>query len=146
MKVELLEIRKHFGPVRACDGISVTFAGGTIHGLLGENGAGKTTLMKVLSGFISADSGQIRLDGRPVRLRTPADAIAAGVGMLHQDPLDFPPLTVLENFLLGKRRRPLSRRDPEARRQLEALAGQFGFTLDPDVAGIDPDRWRTPAA
>lgn len=132
MKVELLEIRKHFGPVRACDGISVTFQSGEIHGLLGENGAGKTTLMKALSGFISADSGQIRLDGQPVRLRTPADAIAAGVGMLHQDPLDFPPLTILEDFLLGKRG-GLFPNTQAARRQLKALAGQFGFTLDPDA-------------
>jgi ABC-type uncharacterized transport system ATPase subunit len=133
MKVELLDIHKHFGPVRANDGISLTIESGTIHGLLGENGAGKTTLMKVLSGFINPDSGQILLDGQSAPLRTPAQAIAAGVGMLHQDPLDFPPLTVLDDFLLGRQGGLFPNR-PQARRELADLAGQFGFSLDPDAS------------
>lgn len=132
MKVELQDIHKHFGPVRANDGCSVTIQSGTIHGLLGENGAGKTTLMKVLSGFISADSGVILLDGKSPPLRTPAEAIAAGVGMLHQDPLDFPPLSILDDFLLGQRDGLFPDR-AKARRALAEMGGQFGFKLDPSA-------------
>jgi ABC-type uncharacterized transport system ATPase subunit len=133
VRVELRNIHKHYGPVRANDGCSVTIQSGTIHGLLGENGAGKTTLMKVLSGFISADSGVILLDGKSPPLRTPAEAIAAGVGMLHQDPLDFPSLSVLDDFLLGQ----LGGLFPDrarARRVLAEMGGQFGFMLDPAAA------------
>ena len=102
MRLELKGIHKYFGPVHANDDVSLTVESGTIHGLVGENGAGKSTLMKVLSGFIHKDSGEILLDGRGVEFRTPAEAIRGGVGMLHQDPLDFPPLSVLDNFLLGR--------------------------------------------
>jgi len=129
VRVELRGIQKCFGQVRANDGISLVFEAGTIHGLLGENGAGKTTLMKVLSGFIASDGGEILLDGRPVSLRNPAEAIAAGVGMLHQDPLDFPPLSVLDNFLLGRPGRLIPDVGP-ARRQLAEFGGQLGFHLD----------------
>src|SRR5512146_138259 len=101
MKVELNDICKHFGPVKANDDVSLCVEPGTIHGLLGENGAGKSTLMKVLTGFITADSGEILLDGKPVHIASPADAVQRGVGMLYQDPLDFAALTVLDNFVLG---------------------------------------------
>src|SRR5579883_1572363 len=132
MRVELREISKSFGPVRANDGISLVVEGGTIHGILGENGAGKSTLMKILSGFLAPDRGQILVDGVPVRVASPADAVRLGIGMLHQDPLDFPTLTLLDNFLLGAPGRvaPDRRR---ARDQLMALAAEFGFTLNPDV-------------
>jgi general nucleoside transport system ATP-binding protein len=80
MKVELLNISKSFGPVQANQDVSLVVQAGTIHGLLGENGAGKSTLVKVLSGFISRDRGQTLLDGKPVEIRTPDDAIRAGVG------------------------------------------------------------------
>lgn len=133
MRVELRDIHKSFGPVRANDGISLVAEAGTIRGLLGENGAGKSTLMKVLSGFTTPESGQILLDRTPVQIVTPALAIRLGIGMLHQDPLDFPRLSVLENFLLGSpggwvpdRRR--------AREALGALAAKFGFALDPDAS------------
>ncbi|MCB0012907.1 MAG: ATP-binding cassette domain-containing protein, partial [Anaerolineales bacterium] len=102
MKVDLTSIHKHFGPVRANDGITLTIEGGTIFGLLGENGAGKSTLMKVLSGFITADSGEIRLNEELAHFSTPSQAIAHGVGMLHQDPLDFPPMSLLDNFIAGR--------------------------------------------
>ena len=101
MSLELRDIHKHFGPVRATDGISLTIEGGTLHGLLGENGAGKSTLMKILSGFYAPDSGEILLDGEPIRPSSPRDAIAHGIGMLHQDPLVFLPFTVLDNLLLA---------------------------------------------
>jgi general nucleoside transport system ATP-binding protein len=132
MNVELHDIRKSFGSLRANDGISLTFGSGRIYGLLGENGAGKTTLMKMLSGFLSADSGQILLDGRPVRAATPAQAIRFGVGMLHQDPLDFLPLKVIDNFLMG-RGHGLMHAQGVARCELGDLASRFGFTFDPDA-------------
>ncbi len=102
MNVELIDIYKTFGSVHANVGISMKIPSGTIQGILGENGAGKSTLMKILSGFIRPDSGQILLDGQPVSIHSPADAIRQGVGMLHQDPLDFPPLRLIENFTLGQ--------------------------------------------
>ncbi len=132
MALELREIHKHFGEVRANDGISLTVEAGTLHGLLGENGAGKSTLMKVLSGFHSADSGEVVLDGEQVRLASPDDAIRAGIGMLHQDPLVFLPFSVLDNFVLGS---PggwrVDRRQAAA--ELAELAGRFGFELRPDA-------------
>ncbi len=132
MKVELKNIRKYYGAVKANDDITFCAEAGTIHGLLGENGAGKSTLMKVLTGFISADSGQILLDGKPVKMSSPAEAVALGVGMLHQDPLDFPALRVLDNFLLGSSATFVPDR-AAARRDLLALATQFDFRLDPDA-------------
>lgn len=132
MHIALENIHKAFGPVRANDGISLTLEPGGIHGLLGENGAGKTTLMKILSGYQAKDAGEIRVDGRPVNFASPAEAIAAGIGMLHQDPLDFPPITALENFLLGFDNRLIPKRR-EARQQLLSLAQRFDFPLDPEA-------------
>ncbi len=129
MQVELLHISKHFGAVHANDDVSLTVQAGTVHGLLGENGAGKSTLVKVLSGFISRDRGEVLLDGRPVELRPPADAIHQGVGMLHQDPLDFPPLSVLDNFMAGRPGGLFLNRQ-QAIAQLNQLATQFNFDLD----------------
>ncbi|MCB0031147.1 MAG: ATP-binding cassette domain-containing protein, partial [Anaerolineales bacterium] len=133
MKVDLTSIHKHFGPVRANDGITLTIEGGTIFGLLGENGAGKSTLMKVLSGFITADSGEIRLNEELAHFSTPSQAIAHGVGMLHQDPLDFPPMSLLDNFIAGRDNKLWQGR-PEARRRFLELCRQFDFDLDPDMS------------
>jgi simple sugar transport system ATP-binding protein len=132
MRVELKHIHKYFGPVHANDDVTLTVEAGTLHGLLGENGAGKSTLMKILSGFIRADSGEIMLDGRPVQIESPADAIRHGVGMLHQDPLVFLPFKVIDNFVLGAPGAMRFDRN-EARRALKQLCDQFGFTLDPDA-------------
>jgi simple sugar transport system ATP-binding protein len=132
MKVELIDIRKYFGPVRANDGVSMTLEHGAIHGLLGENGAGKTTLMKCLSGYQAPDSGRVLVEGRPVSFASPAEAIQHGIGMLHQDPLDFPQMRVLDNFLLAFDRRML----PDRRRgqaMLRELGARFQFNLDPDA-------------
>jgi general nucleoside transport system ATP-binding protein len=133
MKIELRHICKRFGRVRANDSVTASVPSGTIRGLLGENGAGKSTLMKILSGFLQPDSGEILLDGRPVRLTSPAQAVARGIGMLHQDPLDFPPLSVLDNFLLD-RGGPLVPDRGLARRQLASVAAELGFSLPPHVA------------
>jgi simple sugar transport system ATP-binding protein len=132
MKIELREIHKHFGPVHANAGITLTLEAGKIHGLLGENGAGKSTLMKILSGYFAADSGEIRLDGQAVHFASPADALRHGVGMLHQDPLDFPPLRLLDNFLLGHNSGLWQPRGA-ARKAFVELGQQFNFDLDPDA-------------
>ncbi len=103
MQVELRDIHKSFGSVRANDGISLTIPAARIQGILGENGAGKSTLMKILSGFFHPESGEILLDGTSVLLSSPADAIRNGIGMLHQDPMDFPSMKVVDDFILGGR-------------------------------------------
>jgi simple sugar transport system ATP-binding protein len=136
MALEIRDIHKYFGPVRASDGVSLTVESGTLHGVLGENGAGKSTLMKILSGFYEADSGQVILDGEVLDLRSPADAIAAGIGMLHQDPLVFLPFSVLDNFVLGA---PggLQLDRSAARSELERVSRDLGFQFDPTVAAGD---------
>jgi general nucleoside transport system ATP-binding protein len=132
MKVELKDIHKTFGAVHANVGINLTIPAGTIQGILGENGAGKSTLMKILSGFIRADQGQILLDGRPVVIHSPANAIQNGVGMLHQDPLDFPPMRVIDNFVLG-RKGGLLVSHAQATHDFKDLAEQFSFSIDPEA-------------
>ncbi|NLT34531.1 MAG: ATP-binding cassette domain-containing protein [Gaiellales bacterium] len=131
MDVEIRDIHKRFGAVRANAGISLRVTAGTIQGVLGENGAGKSTLMKILSGFQPADRGEILLDGRMAHIGSPADAIRAGVGMLHQDPMDFPAFRVIDDFLVG---RPggISLSPGQARRELQAQAEHFGFSLEPN--------------
>ena len=130
MRIEFRNIVKTYGTVQANDDISLTLEEGTIQGLLGENGAGKSTLMKILSGYLRPDGGEILLGGKPVVFRHPADAVRAGVGMLHQDPLDFPSLTVLENFMSGRPGHFFPSR-AAARRRLRELAATFGFAFDP---------------
>lgn len=132
MKVELRDIHKHFGKVHANAGINMDIPSGTIKGILGENGAGKSTLMKILSGFIHADSGQILLDGKPVVIASPADAIRHGIGMLHQDPLDFPPMRVLDNFILGHPGGLFPNQSTVAR-EFKELAERLEFSIDPDA-------------
>ncbi|MBN1180223.1 MAG: ATP-binding cassette domain-containing protein [Anaerolineae bacterium] len=132
MKVELIDIHKHFGSVRANDGVSMTIESGSIHGLLGENGAGKTTLMKCLTGYQTIDSGTIKVNGQPVAFASPAEAIRHGIGMLHQEPLDFPQMRVLDNFLLGFDTRLIPDRRAGQNR-LQELGTRFRFELDPDA-------------
>jgi len=132
MNVELRHIHKHFGAVHANDDITLSIPAGTIQGILGENGAGKSTLMKVLSGFIQADSGEILLDDQPVIIKSPADAIQHGVGMLHQDPLDFPPMRISDNFIIG-RGGALFPNHNAIVREIKQLADKFGFSLDPEA-------------
>lgn len=131
MKVELRNIQKHFGKVHANDNISLNIPSGTIQGILGENGAGKSTLMKILSGFYQADGGEILLDDKPVLIKSPAEAIHYGVGMLHQDSLDFPPMRLLDNFLLGMPGNLFPNRK-DATQDFNLLTKEFGFSLDPE--------------
>ncbi len=128
MDIELRHIHKRFGPVHANNDINLLLPGGKIVGVLGENGAGKSTLMKILAGYQPADSGEIVIDGRVVHYRGPQAAIAHGIGMLQQDPLDVPAFTVLENFLFG-----LTMPRKEAEAKLRDISRRFGFDLDPNT-------------
>src|SRR5690348_3895166 len=98
--VELRDIGKRFGPTIALNGVSLSLRPGRVHGLLGENGAGKSTLMNVLYGLLRPDAGEIRIEGRPAAIRSPQDALAAGVGMVHQHFMLAGAMTVLDNVLL----------------------------------------------
>lgn len=131
MHLEMREIRKYFGSVRANDGITLTFTPGRIYGLLGENGAGKSTLMKVLSGYQSPTSGVILLDQQPVTFASPSDALRRGIGMLYQDPLDFPALRIAENYQLAYDNRFVLNLS-QTRQAMLTLADRFGFSVDPD--------------
>jgi general nucleoside transport system ATP-binding protein len=131
MKVELREIHKTFGPIYANKGLNLTFQSGKIQGILGENGAGKSTLMKILSGFYQADRGEINLDGKPVVILSPANAIVRGIGMLHQDPLDFPPMQVLNDFLMGAKGDIFPDRN-KAKREFINRCREFDFDIDPE--------------
>ena len=99
--VELRRIDKRFGRVHANRDVSLSIAPGTIHGIVGENGAGKSTLISILYGFYRADRGEIRVAGRPVAIEDSEDAIAAGIGMVHQHFMLVDTFTVVENVILG---------------------------------------------
>jgi simple sugar transport system ATP-binding protein len=133
MSLQLRDIHKRFGPVHANNGVTLEVAAGHLHGLLGENGAGKSTLMKILTGFYTADSGTVTLDGETLNVASPADALAHGIGMLHQDPLVFLPMTVLDNFIIGSPG-PVTAGRKDARKALSDVCARFGFDLDPDAA------------
>ncbi len=94
-------IAKRFGAVQANDDVALTVFAGTVHGIVGENGAGKSTLMSILYGFYQADSGSISIEGRPVSIRGSAEAIALGIGMVHQHFMLVDNLSALDNVLLG---------------------------------------------
>ena len=132
MKVELRNIHKYFGPVHANNNISLSILPGTIQGIVGENGAGKSTLMKILSGYIQAEEGEILLDDVEIKIHSPADAIKQGIGMLHQDPLDFPPMKVIDNLLLGHEGGLIPERKKVAT-EVKNLANQFGFSIDTEA-------------
>lgn len=132
--VELIAIDKRFGTVHANRGVSLAVAKGTIHGIIGENGAGKSTLMSILYGFYEADGGEIRVNGRPTVIRSSADAIAAGIGMVHQHFMLVDSFTVLENVMLGAEGGALLKDGAaRARRELERLASEFGLDIDVDA-------------
>jgi ABC-type uncharacterized transport system ATPase subunit len=132
MNVELRDIHKRFGKVHANDGISLNIKSGSIQGILGENGAGKSTLMKILSGFIQADSGDIFLDGKKTIIHSPADAVRLGIGMLHQDPLDVPAMRAIDNFILGSPSGFFPNIN-KATSEFKKLQKQYGFDIHPDA-------------
>ncbi len=135
MKLELRGITKVFGSLVANDNIDLVVEPGEIHALLGENGAGKSTLMNVLYGFYDADGGEILVDDKPVTFAGPGEAMAAGIGMVHQHFMLVPVFTVAENVVLGH--------EPTrtggiidlaaARRLVSEISDRFGFHVDPDA-------------
>ena len=132
--VALSGINKRFGATRANRDVSLEVAKGSIHGVIGENGAGKSTLMSILYGFYRADSGSIEIDGRAAEIASPADAIAAGIGMVHQHFMLVEPLTVLENVLLGAEQGPLLHHGlRRARAALARLEQEYGLEVDVDA-------------
>ncbi|MDX8494232.1 ABC transporter ATP-binding protein [Mesorhizobium captivum] len=132
--IELIGINKSFGAVRANRDINLEVARGTIHGIVGENGAGKSTLMSILYGFYQADSGEIRVGGKPVSINTSNDAIALGIGMVHQHFMLVDNFTVLENVILGAESDALLKKSiAKARSELERLEREYGLEVDPDA-------------
>src|SRR5919199_2532269 len=139
--LELRGVFKRFAGVAALGGVDFALRAGEVHGLVGENGAGKSTLMKIIAGVHAEYGGEMRLDGRPVRFRSPRDARAAGIGMVHQELSIVPALSVAENVLLGAQ--PLNRLGLVAWRRMRAQArdqlAALGIQVDPDApAGALP--------
>jgi simple sugar transport system ATP-binding protein len=132
--IELVGIDKRFGAVHANKAICLAVPKGTIHGIVGENGAGKSTLMSILYGYYRADAGEIRIGGRTVDIASPQDAIAAGIGMIHQHFMLVEDMTVAENLVLGVERGwRLAPALAAARAALERLAKDYGLEIDPDA-------------
>jgi len=135
MKLELRGITKRFGSLVANDDINLVVESGEIHSLLGENGAGKSTLMNVLYGLYQADGGQILLGDKVQAFKGPGDAMAAGIGMVHQHFMLIPVFTVAENVVLGNE--PNNRIGAldlnEARKRVTEISDRFGFNVDPDA-------------
>ncbi|KYF67341.1 heme ABC transporter ATP-binding protein, partial [Sorangium cellulosum] len=133
--LEARGITKRFGGVLANDRVDLDLREGEIHALLGENGAGKSTLMNVLYGLVRPDEGELRRSGRPVVLRSPSDAIALGIGMVHQHFMLIPVFTVAENIVLGaepaRRGGVIDRR--RASDEVRALSTRHGLGVDPDA-------------
>lgn len=133
-ELSMVGIRKTFGTLSANDNVNLFVRKGSIHAVIGENGAGKSTLMSILSGVQKADSGKIRLNGERIEINCPTDAVAHGIGMVYQEFMQYPGLTVLDNVIMGyeQKRGPfLNHR--EARRRLEEICGRYGFRIPLDI-------------
>ncbi|MBG6084014.1 ABC transporter ATP-binding protein [Zhihengliuella flava] len=139
MKLELTGISKAFGDFYANDSIDLLVEPGKVHTLLGENGAGKSTLMNVLYGLYEPTAGQIRIDDSPVQFRGPGDAMAAGIGMVHQHFMLVPVFTVAENVALGDEHTKAGGiLDLEqTRRRIREISDKYGFHVDPDAVVED---------
>src|SRR5688500_14874597 len=130
--IELRNITKRFGAVLANDAVSITVEPGTIHAIVGENGAGKSTAMRVAYGFYTADSGDILIDGQPRPIKRPHDAIALGVGMVHQHFMLVDTMTVAENIVLGAETgTALSLDLSEAAERIRKVSENFKLRVDP---------------
>ncbi len=125
-------ITKRFGAVTANKGINLSIPANTIHAIVGENGAGKSTIMKILYGFYAADEGEVWIDGVKREIKSPHDAIALGLGMVHQHFMLVPPMTVMENIVLGAEPGNVAKIDfKQAEEQINKLSKDFGFDIDP---------------
>ena len=132
--IELINIDKRFGAVHANKDVSLSIAQGSIHGIIGENGAGKSTLMSILFGFYAADSGDIKVRGQSVKIKSSSAAIALGIGMVHQHFMLVDPFTVLENVVLGAEGGALiGPALDKARVELNRLATDYDMEVDPDT-------------
>src|SRR4051812_27549936 len=132
--LELRNITKRFGSVLANDGLNITVTPGTIHAIVGENGAGKSTAMRIAYGFYTADSGEIVVNGQVRAIRTPHDAIALGIGMVHQHFMLMAPMTVTENIVLGAEPgSALSLNLKAAAADIRRLSDEFRLAVDPDA-------------
>jgi general nucleoside transport system ATP-binding protein len=132
--LELRGITKRFGPVVANDGIDFDLRTGEVHALLGENGAGKSTLMSILYGLYSPDEGEIRVNGEPAKVDSPARAIGLGIGMVHQHFMLVPVMTVTENIVLGEEPTRGALLDVrEGSRKVKELSDRYGLAVDPDA-------------
>jgi general nucleoside transport system ATP-binding protein len=131
--IELRGITKRFGAVTANDRINLSIRERSIHAIVGENGAGKSTVMKILYGFYAADEGEIFVDGERRDIRSPHDAIRLGIGMVHQHFMLVPPMTVLENIILGAEPARGGRIDfKQAEKQVREMISNFKFDIDPE--------------
>ncbi len=138
LALELKGITKRFGAVVANRDISLSVRRGAIHGIVGENGAGKSTLMSILYGFYQADEGDISVGGKPARINSSRDAIAAGIGMVHQHFMLVDTFTVLENIVLGAESHALLEPNIRAARaELARLADEYGLSIDVDALAGD---------
>ncbi|MBK9707665.1 MAG: ABC transporter ATP-binding protein [Acidobacteria bacterium] len=136
--IEMRKITKRFGSVTANKGINLSIPANTIHAIVGENGAGKSTIMKILYGFYTADEGEIVIDGARRDIRTPHHAIALGLGMVHQHFMLIPPMTVLENIVLGAEPGNAIKIDfKKAEAEIKKLSQDFGFDIDPRATVAD---------
>jgi len=128
-------ISKRFALVKANDCVNLDVGGGEIHALVGENGAGKSTLMRILYGMYRADSGRILVREKPAEIRSPANAIALGIGMVHQHFMLIPPLSVIENVILGSEplKAGLVLDMRSAREKITELSQRFGLAVEPDT-------------
>jgi ABC-type uncharacterized transport system ATPase subunit len=132
--IELIAINKSFGTVHANRDVNLRVERGTIHGIVGENGAGKSTLMSILYGFYEADSGEIHVNGKTISIRSPNDAIHAGIGMVHQHFMLVEPLSVVDNVMLGAEGGAMLRAgEARARAELARLAKDYGLEIDVDA-------------
>jgi simple sugar transport system ATP-binding protein len=131
--IELKNITKTFGAVRANDDVSFKVEPGTIHAIVGENGAGKSTIMRIAYGFYNADSGEILVGGKPVTINNPHDAIALGIGMVHQHFMLVDTMTVAENIILGAESGSAFNLDLEtAKAEIRRLSDENKLHVDPD--------------
>jgi general nucleoside transport system ATP-binding protein len=132
--IELRDITKRFGQVLANDRVSIKIAPGTIHAIVGENGAGKSTAMRIAYGFYTADSGEILINGQARPIRTPHDAIALGIGMVHQHFMLVEPMTVAENIVLGSEPGSATSLDlKKAAEEIRKLSDEFKLAVNPNA-------------
>ena len=132
--LELRNITKTFGNVVANNDVSLTVHNGTIHAIVGENGAGKSTIMRIAYGFYKADSGEILVDGKPVQIKSPHDAIALGIGMVHQHFMLVDTMTVAENIILGAETGSAASLDlDKANRDIKALSNELRLGVNPEA-------------